>query len=58
MTEQSDNSLMEMTNSELLAYGTRMESATLLENEVLHRLETYISLYGDWADVPSATEYS
>ena len=37
-----------MNNVELHAHGTQKESVTPLENELLHRLENYIELYGDW----------
>ena len=40
--------LIDMNNVELHAYGTHKESVTPLENELLHRLENYIELYGDW----------
>jgi|TARA_R110000851_G_scaffold46000_1_gene112269 hypothetical protein len=40
--------LIDMNNVELHAHGTQKESVTPLENELLHRLENYIELYGDW----------
>tara|TARA_B110000093_G_C12550114_1_gene237439 strand:- start:41 stop:208 length:168 start_codon:yes stop_codon:yes gene_type:complete len=40
--------LIDMNNVELHAFGTKKESVTPLENELLHRLENYIALYGDW----------
>ena len=42
---------MQLTNDELVRYGFKQPSATLLENELLHRLEAYISMYGDYLDV-------
>jgi len=41
---------MQLTNDELVRYGFKQPSATLLENELLHRLEAYISMYGDYLD--------
>ena len=43
--------LIGMNNVELHAYGTHKESVTPLENELLHRLENYIDIYGDFIDV-------
>tara|TARA_R110002167_G_scaffold292888_1_gene497538 strand:+ start:392 stop:580 length:189 start_codon:yes stop_codon:yes gene_type:complete len=43
--------LVGMNNVELHAYGTHKESVTPLENELLHRLENYIDIYGDFIDV-------
>ena len=43
--------LIGMNNVELHAYGTHKESVTPLENELLHRLESYIEIYGDFIDV-------
>ena len=42
---------MQLTNDELVRFGFEQPSATLLENELLHRLEAYISMYGDYLDV-------
>jgi hypothetical protein len=42
---------MQLTNDELVRFGFKQPSATLLENELLHRLEAYISIYGDYLDV-------
>ena len=42
---------MQLSNDELVRYGFKQPSATLLENELLHRLEAYISMYGDYLDV-------
>ncbi len=42
---------MQLTNDELVRFGFKQPSATLLENELLHRLEAYISMYGDYLDV-------
>jgi len=47
--------LMQLTNDELVRHGFKQPSVTLLENELLHRLEAYISMYGDYLD-PQATE--
>tara|TARA_R110002096_G_scaffold302700_1_gene497546 strand:- start:455 stop:634 length:180 start_codon:yes stop_codon:yes gene_type:complete len=47
--------LMELTNDELVRHGFTQKSATLLENELLHRLEAYINMYGDYLD-PQARE--
>ena len=47
--------LMQLTNDELIRYGFKQPSATLLENELLHRLEAYVSMYGDYLD-PQARE--
>ena len=43
--------LMELTNDELVRHGFTQKSATLLENELLHRLEAYINMYGDYLDI-------
>jgi hypothetical protein len=42
---------MQLTNDELVRFGFKQPSVTLLENELLHRLEAYISMYGDYLDV-------
>jgi len=42
---------MKLTNDELVRHGFEQPSATVLENELLHRLEAYISMYGDYLDV-------
>jgi hypothetical protein len=42
---------MQLTNDELVRFGFKQPSVTLLENELLHRLEAYISIYGDYLDV-------
>ncbi len=52
-TQQFD--LMQLTNNELVRYGFEQPTTTVLENELLHRLETFISIYGDYLD-PKATE--
>ena len=41
---------MQLTNDELVRHGSEQPSATLLENELLHRLEAYINMYGDYLD--------
>ena len=46
---------MQLTNDELIRFGFTRKSATLLENELLHRLEAYINMYGDYLD-PQARE--
>lgn len=43
--------LMQLTNSNLLRHGLGRPNVTVLENELLHRLEAYISMYGDYLDV-------
>ena len=43
--------LIDMNNVELHAYGTHKESVTPLENELLHRIESYIEIDGDFIDV-------
>ncbi len=48
---QQTADLMRLTNAELVRFGFKQPSATLLENELLHRLEAYISMYGDYLDV-------
>jgi hypothetical protein len=52
MTDASQHPInpMQLTNDELVRHGFEQPSATLLENELLHRLEAYISMYGDYLD--------
>lgn len=47
---QLHTDLMQLTNRELVSHGFRQRSATLLENELLHRVEAYIELYGDYLE--------
>jgi len=47
-TENLD--LMALTNSNLLRHGLGQSSTTMLENELLHRLEAYIEMYGDYLE--------
>ena len=47
-TENTD--LMALTNSNLLRHGLGQSSATMLENELLHRLEAYIEMHGDYLE--------
>ena len=47
--------VMSLTNFELLRHGFTQKSATLLENELLHRIEAYLGMYGDYLD-PQARE--
>ena len=42
--------LMQLTNKELINHGFHQRSATLLENELLHRVEAYIEMYGDFLE--------
>lgn len=42
--------LMQLTNSNLLRHGLGRPDVTVLENELLHRLEAYINMYGDYLD--------
>ena len=42
--------LMQLTNNELVRYGFEQPIATLLENELLHRVEAYIEMYGDFLE--------
>jgi len=44
---------MDMTNQELHRHGVNIDEVSILENELLHRLETYIHLYGDFLAVTS-----
>jgi len=46
--DELDEPLDELTNEELLSYGTMRKEVTPLENELLHRLEIYIDSYGDF----------
>ena len=57
MTDETQRSVdpMQLTNDELVRHGFTQKSATLLENELLHRLEAYINMYGDYLD-PQARE--
>ena len=52
MTDETQRSVdpMQLTNDELVRHGFKQPSATLLENELLHRLEAYINMYGDYLD--------
>ena len=47
---QLHTDLMQLTNRELVSHGFQQGSATLLENELLHRVETYVELYGDYLE--------
>jgi hypothetical protein len=40
--------LIDKNNVQLWKYGVSQESVTPLENELLHRLEMYIEIHGDW----------
>jgi hypothetical protein len=40
--------LIDMNNVELHKYGVAQDTVTPLENELLHRLESYIEIHGDW----------
>ena len=53
MTDETQRAVdpMQLTNDELVRFGFKQPSVTLLENELLHRLEAYISMYGDYLDV-------
>ena len=42
--------LMQLTNKDLLRDGFEQPTATLLENELLHRVEAYIEMYGDFLE--------
>jgi hypothetical protein len=42
--------LMQLTNKDLLRHGFEQPAATLLENELLHRVEAYIEMYGDFLE--------
>ena len=42
--------LMQLTNKDLLRHGFEQPTATLLENELLHRVEAYIEMYGDFLE--------
>ena len=42
--------LMQLTNKDLLRHGFEQPIATLLENELLHRIEAYIEMYGDFLE--------
>lgn len=44
--EQSDD-ITRMTDKELVEYTTGLDSVTPLENELVGRLETYLTVYGD-----------
>lgn len=54
-TDAQATDLMELTNDELIRFGFTRKSATLLENELLHRLEAYLEMHGDYLD-PQARE--
>ena len=43
--------LMNLTNRKLVSHGFRQPRTTVLENELLHRLEVYVELYGDYLEV-------
>lgn len=47
---QLHTDLMQLTNQKLVNHGFRLPTVTLLENELLHRLEAYIELYGDFLE--------
>ena len=47
---QLQTDLMQLTNRELVSHGFHQRSATLLENELLHRVEAYVELYGDYLE--------
>jgi len=53
-TENTD--LMALTNSNLLRHGLGQSSATMLENELLHRLESYIEMYGDYLEITDGND--
>jgi hypothetical protein len=40
--------LIDMNNVELHKHAVSQDSVTPLENELLHRLEAYIEIHGDW----------
>lgn len=47
-TSKTQAGLKDLTTEELHEYGTLLDSVTPLENELLHRLEYYIQMYGDY----------
>jgi len=47
-TGSTTTELIDMNNVELHKHGVGTEDVTPLENELLHRLESYIEIYGDW----------
>lgn len=42
--------MMELTNNELLEAAVRETQLTAIEVELLHRLESYVALYGDYLE--------
>lgn len=44
--EGSDD-IARMTDKELVEYTTEQQNVTPLENELAHRLENYVAIYGD-----------
>lgn len=43
-----EGELLALTNKALLKVSYRRKELTVLENELLHRLETYVVNYGDY----------
>mgnify|MGYP001167592667 CR=1 FL=1 len=48
LVHSATTELVEMSNVELHKHGVGYEDVTPLENELLHRLEAYIEIYGDY----------
>jgi len=46
--KDTSTELIDMSNAELHRHGTGKDTVTPLENELLHRLEAYIEIYGDY----------
>jgi hypothetical protein len=44
--------LMDMTNYELLEHVVQRRQLSVLEVELLHRLEVYATMYGDYLEEP------
>lgn len=42
--------MMELTNNELLEAAVEENQLTSIEIELLHRLESYVALYGDYLE--------
>ena len=42
--------MMELTNNELLEAAVEEKQLTSIEIELLHRLESYVALYGDYLE--------
>lgn len=42
--------LMTLTNNELLEAAVKEKQLTSIELELLHRLESYVALYGDYLE--------